>query len=98
MLPSPVRPADLSLLQAEALGAAATTQKPAPALGNCFNSGVCEWLCAHRAGLQWALGLETLALLGLLAFYARLNRALGRQQQGLDEDEVRRQLCCCVVA
>ena len=68
VLPSPVRAGDMSLLEA-AQGTDA--HKQAPALHNCFNSGVCEWLCVHRRGLQWALGLETLALLALLAFYAR---------------------------
>ena len=66
MLASPVRVGEAgSLLEPE----------QAPALRNCFNSGLCAWLCAHRRGLQWALGLETLALLGLLALYTRLNRA-----------------------
>ena len=74
----------MSLLEA-VQGALPRTQ--APALRNCFNSGVCKWLCAHRRGLQWALGLETLALLALLAFYTRLNRALARQQPDEDDDD-----------
>ena len=89
VLPSPVRAGDFSLLEAEQplfIG----EQPSAPSLRNCFNSGLCEWLCAHRRGLQWALGVETLALVALLAFYARLNRALAAEQAAAeDEDQVR---------
>lgn len=77
MLASPVRVGETGLLL--------EPEPAAPALHNCFNSGLCAWLCTHRRGLQWALGLETLALLGLLALYTRLNRAAAHAR-ALEED------------
>lgn len=77
VLASPVRVGEPSLLL--------EPEQAAPGLRNCFNTGLCAWLCAHRRGLQWALGLETLALLGLLALYARLNRAAAHAR-ALEED------------
>ena len=77
MLASPVRVGEP--------GSLPEREAAAPALRNCFNSGLCAWLCAHRRGLQWALGLETLALLGLLALYTRLNRAAAHARM-LEED------------
>jgi hypothetical protein len=72
---------------AELLEAGYALAPPAlPGLGNCFNTGLCAWLCHHRGALQIALGVETVLLLVLIALYRWLNRQM--EQEGLDADEV----------
>ncbi|CAL8462066.1 g1597 [Coccomyxa elongata] len=77
---SPVRVSDLDFLQV-----AEELPKQAPTLSNCFNTGLCAFLCKHRRMLQYALGVETVLLVALFAFYARITRQAA--QQGLECDE-----------
>ncbi|KAK9906469.1 hypothetical protein WJX75_002462 [Coccomyxa subellipsoidea] len=78
--PSPVRVSDVDFMQ---IGEELLLQ--APSLSNCFNTGICSWLCKHRRMLQYALGVETVLLVALFAFYARISRQAA--QAGLDADE-----------
>lgn len=75
---SPVRVSDLDFLQV-----AQELPEQAPTLSNCFKTGLCAFLCKHRRMLQYALGVETVLLVALFAFYARITRQAA--QQGLDQ-------------
>lgn len=86
MRPSPVRLSDSDLLEAEYVITPADTPSPLPSLGNCFNTGMCTWLCRHQRALQVALGIETVLLLVLLALFRWLNFQMQREE--LDSDEV----------
>ncbi|EIE24363.1 hypothetical protein COCSUDRAFT_47246 [Coccomyxa subellipsoidea C-169] len=78
---APVRVSDVDFME---IGEE-VLQQQAPTLSNCFNTGICSWLCQHRRMLQYALGVETVLLVALFAFYARISRQAA--QQGLDADE-----------
>ncbi len=43
-----VRPTPGRIAEADLLELADSLEKEAPSLANCFNSGLCNWLCQHR--------------------------------------------------
>lgn len=43
-----VRPAPGRIPQADLLELVQGLNKDPPSLANCFNSGICSWLCRHR--------------------------------------------------
>lgn len=48
----PLRPSPVRVSEVDLLDLAQEAAQESPSLGNCFNSGLCAWLCKHRCSTQ----------------------------------------------
>ncbi|CAK0771560.1 hypothetical protein CVIRNUC_003872 [Coccomyxa viridis] len=88
-----LRPAPARIPEGDLQQLLKSLERQPASLANCFNTGICNWLCHHRQSLQYALGMETILLVALFALYARYNRrARGLQMDAADEESLREPL------